>query len=144
MARMEVDGADALIEDLSQLAQMPCEVTDDILNAMADVIVPAQRKEIERRWSGPHSMGISAKAIKKTGTKKELDGSSISVFPQGTRKRGKKRIRNGEIAFINEYGAPGRGIEVRPAIMAATAKNEQKAVKAGERVYHAYLDSKNL
>lgn len=144
MARMEVDGADALIEDLSQLAQMPCEVTDDILNAMADVIVPAQRKEIERRWSGPHSMGISAKAIKKTGTKKELDGSSISVSPQGTRKRGKKRIRNAEIAFINEYGAPGRGIAARPAIGLSIEKAKEEIFAAGEKAYDAYLDSKNL
>lgn len=144
MARMEVDGADALIEDLSQLAQMPYEVIDDILNAMADVVVPAQRKEIERRWSGPHSMGISAEAIKKTGTKKELDGSSISVYPQGTRKRGKKRIRNGEIAFINEYGAPGRGIEARPAISISIEKAKEEIFAAGEKAYDAYLDSKNL
>lgn len=65
-------------------------------------------------------------------------------LPPGHPEAGEKRIRNGEIAFINEYGAPGRGIEARPAIMAATAKNEQKTVDAGERVYHAYLGGKNL
>ena len=76
--------------------------------------------------------------------RRNKDGSSISVYPQGTRKRGKKRIRNGEIAFINEYGAPGRGIAPRPAIAAANAKAEKQAVEAGERVYHAWLDKKNL
>lgn len=144
MARMEVDGADALIEDMAELARLPYEVTGGILNAMADVVVSAQRAEIESRWNGRYSMEISAKSIKKTGVKKELDGSSISIYPQGTRKRGKKKIRNGEIAFFNEYGVPGRGIAARPAISTATAKIEDKAVEAGEKVYNAYLDSKNL
>ena len=144
MARFEVDGADALISDMDELARLPNEVIKDILNAEADVILPAQRDEIEKQWRGPYSLGISAKSIKKTGVKKELDGSSISIYPQGARERGKKKIRNGEIAFINEYGAPRRGIAARPAIKTATAKKEQEAVEAGERAYHAYLNSKNL
>ena len=49
-----------------------------------------------------------------------------------------------EVAFINEYGAPKRGIAPRPAIAAANAKAEQAAADAGERVFNAYLDSKNL
>lgn len=144
MAYMEVDGADALLKDLEELARFPYEATGDILNAMADVIVPAQREEIQRQWSGPYSLGISAESIKKTGVKKELDGSSISIYPQGTRKRGKKRVRNGEIAFLNEYGVPGREIAARPAIKTATAKAEEAAVEAGEKVFDAYLDCKNL
>lgn len=144
MARMEVDGADALIEDMAELARLPNEVVEGVLGSMADVILPAQQEEIQRQWNGPYSMGISAQSIKKTGFKKELDGTSVSIYPQGTRKRGKKSIRNGEIAFINEYGAPGRGIAARPAIGIATKKKEQEAVEAGEKVYHAYLDSKNL
>lgn len=144
MAYMEVDGADALLKDLEELARFPYETTGDILNAMADVIVPAQREEIQRQWNGPYSLGISAESIKKTGVKKELDGSSISIYPQGTRKRGKKRVRNGEIAFLNEFGVPGRGIAARPAIKTATAKAEETAVEAGAKVFDAYLDSKNL
>lgn len=144
MARMEVDGVDALIKDMDELARLPYEVTGDILNAMADVIVPAQRSEIESRWNGPYSMGISAESIKKTGVKKELDGSSIGVYSQGTRTRNGKTVRNGEIAFLNEYGAPGRGIAARPAISTANAKSEEQTVEAGEKAYNAYLDSKNL
>lgn len=37
-----------------------------------------------------------------------------------------------------------RGIAPRPAIAAANTKAEQQAVEAGERVFNAYLDSKNL
>lgn len=144
MAGMTVDGLDGLIDDLAALASLPDSVIDDVLNAEADVIVPAQQAEIQRSWTGPHSLGISAKSVKKGKVKKGKDGRSISIYPQGSRKRGKTSTRNAEIAFINEYGAPQRGIAARPAIGTANAKAEQAAVEAGERVYHAYLDSKNL
>lgn len=144
MARLEVNGMDALLADYTELLQLPSEVVEGILNAEADVIVPAQRAEIQRRWKGPYSEGISAKSIKKTAVQIKKDGHCIYIYPQGERKRGRKKVRNGEIAFINEYGVPGRGIAPRPAIAAANAKAEKQAVEAGEKVYHTYLDSKKL
>lgn len=144
MGGISVSGLDGLMDDLAELARLPDGVVDDILNAEADVIADAQQSEIQRQWRGPYSLGISARAIKKGKVKKNRDGRSLSIYPQGTRKRGGKSTRNAEIAFINEYGAPGRGIAARPAIGTATAKNEQAAVEAGERAYHAYLDSKKL
>lgn len=144
MANITVAGLDGLIDDFAALASLPDRVAEDMLNAEADVIVPAQRAEIESRWRGPYSEGISAKSVKKGPVKQGRDGRSISIYPQGSRKRRGKSIRNAEIAFINEYGAPRRGIAARPAISTANAKSEDKAVEAGEKVYHAYLDSKNL
>lgn len=144
MAQLEVNGLDGLLEGLEALAGLPDSVGEDILNAEADVIVPAQRDEIERRWKGPYSLGISAQSVKKGEVKRTRVGHSIYIYPQGERKRGGKSVRNAEIAFINEYGAPGRGIAARPAIAAANAKAEEAAVEAGERVFNAYLDSKNL
>lgn len=144
MAQLEVDGLNGLLEDLEALAGLPDSVADGILEAEADVIVQAQREEIGRQWKGPYSEGISAGAVKKGKVKEGQAGRSITVSPQGSRKRGGKSVRNAEIAFINEYGAPGRGIAARPAIAAANAKAEEAAVEAGERVFNAYLDSKNL
>ncbi len=144
MAQLEVDGLNGLLEDLEALAGLPDSVADGILEAEADVIVQAQREEIGRQWKGPYSEGISAGAVKKGKVKEGRAGRSITVSPQGSRKRGGKSVRNAEIAFINEYGAPGRGIAARPAIAAANAKAEEAAVEAGERVFNAYLDSKNL
>lgn len=141
---MTVNGLDGLIDDLADLARLPDSVVDGILDAEADIILSAQREGIEKHWRGPHSAGISAKSIKKGKIKKDKDGRSISVYPQGTRKRGGRIIRNAEIAFINEYGAPKKRIAARPAIDTANKKNEREAVDAGERVYHSYLDSKNL
>ncbi len=144
MAGMTVDGLDGLMDDLEALAALPDQVAEDMLNAGADVLVPAQRAEIESRWRGPWSEGISAKSVKKGKVKKGRSGHSISVYPQGTRKRGDKQVRNAEIAFINEYGAPGQGIAARPAINTANKKKEKEVVEAEEKVYHAYLDSKDL
>lgn len=144
MAHMSVTGLDGLMDDLSELARLPDGVVDGILEAEADVILPAQQAEIQRQWKGLYSLGISAKSVKKGKVKVDRDGRSISIYLQGSRKRGGKSVRNAEIAFINEYGAPGRGIEARPAIGTANAKKEKEAVDAGERVYPAYLDSKNL
>lgn len=144
MAQLEVDGLNGLLEDLEALAGLPDSVADGILEAEADVIVQAQREEIGRQWKGPYSEGISAGAVKKGKVKEGQAGRSITVSPQGSRKRGGKSVRNAEIAFINEYGAPGRGIAARPAIAAANAKAEEAAVQAGERIFNAYLDSKNL
>lgn len=145
MAFMSITGVDALLDDLRSLADLPDSVVDGILNAEADVVVQAQREEIQRQWKGPYSMGISAQSIKKDNkVKRDGSGSYINVYPQGTRKRGKERIRNAEIAFINEYGAPKRGIAARPAIKSVVINKGDEAVEAGEKVYHAYLDSKNL
>lgn len=139
-----MNGLDALADDFAALARLPDKVVEDILDAEAEVITAAQREEIEKQWRGPHSLGISAKSIKKGKVKKDKDGRSVTVYPQGTRKRRGRSTRNAEIAFINEYGAPGRHIAARPAIDAANKKKESEAVDAGERVYNAYLDSKNL
>ena len=144
MGRLTVNGIDALSDDFAALARLPDSVIDGILNAEADVIVPAQRAEIEKQWNGAKvpPTGISAKSIQKGKVKKDRDGRSLSVYPKGTRKRGGQTTRNAEIAFINEYGK--RGQPARPAIDAANKKKEEEAVAAGERVYNQFLDSRNL
>ncbi|MDE6880185.1 MAG: hypothetical protein K2P20_02380 [Oscillospiraceae bacterium] len=144
MGSLKTDGIDSLSLDLSELAYLPDRVVADMLQAEADVILSAQRSEIESRWKGPYSLGISAKSIRKGSVKKGKDGYSISIYPQGSRKRGKKTVRNAEIAFINEYGAPKRNIRARPALKSAIARKEDEAAAAGKKVYQAYLDSKNL
>lgn len=110
MGRLTVNGLDALSDDFAALARLPDSVVDGILNAEADVIVPAQRAEIEKQWNGPKnfSTGMSAKSIKKGKVKKDRDGRSIFVYPKGTRKRKGRTTRNAEIAFINEYGKRGQ------------------------------------
>ena len=45
MGTMSVSGLDDLIGDLDELARLPDSVTDQMLNAEADVIEAAQRSE---------------------------------------------------------------------------------------------------
>lgn len=144
MGRLTVNGLDALSDDFAALARLPDSVIDGILDAEADVILPAQRAEIEKQWNGPKNLstGMSAKSIKKGKVKKDRDGRSLSIYPKGTRKRGGQTTRNAEIAFINEYGK--RGQPARPAISTANMKKEKEATDAGERVYNQFLDSRNL
>ena len=144
MGRLTVNGLDALSDDFAALARLPDSVIEGILEAEADVILPAQRAEIEKQWNGPKnfSTGMSAKSIKKGKVKKDRDGRSLSIYPKGTRKRGGRTTRNAEIAFINEYGK--RGQPARPAISTANMKKEKEATDAGERVYNQFLDSRNL
>lgn len=139
MGRLTVNGMDTLIDSLADLAKIPDSVIEDILNAEADVIVAEQKKTAQAM--GVYDTGVTAGSIKKTAVKKSGLDRSISVYPQGTNKRGD---RNAEVAFINEYGAPGRKIAARPFIRTANEQAEEKMVEAGEKAYYAYLDSKNL
>ena len=139
MPRLEFSGIDELSLALEALAAIPDSVTDGILNAEADVIAAAQQRTMARMLKGPYSTGDTARSIKKGKIKKGTQEKSISVSPQGRNRRGE---RHAAVAFINEYGK--RGQPARPAIRTANAEAESAAVEAGEKVYHAYLDSKNL
>lgn len=50
MGRITVNGLDALMDDLSDLAKLPDSVIDDVLNAEADVIVEAQKRSAQK-WA---------------------------------------------------------------------------------------------
>ena len=101
MGTMSVSGLDDLIGDLDELARLPDSVTDQMLNAEADVIEAAQRSEASRMWKGPYYTGTTAASIKKGKIKRTGLDKSITVAPQGHNKRG---TRNAEVAFVNEFG----------------------------------------
>lgn len=139
MARFEISGLNELSDDLTALSMLPDSVTDGILNAEADVIVKAQQKTMSEMLRGPYSTGDTARSIKKGKVHKKSGSKYITVAPHGRNRRGE---RNAAVAFINEYGK--RGQPPRPAISTANAKAEAEAIAAGEKVYHDYLNSKNL
>lgn len=137
MGKITVNGMDALIDDLADLAKLPDSVIEDILDAEADVIERAQRRTA--RKMGVYDTGMTADSIKKGKIKKTGLDHSITVAPRGKNKRGQ---RNAEVAFVNEYGK--RGQPARPFIATANKEAEKETVEAGEKVYYAYLDKKNL
>lgn len=139
MAKLEVNGFDALMGDFMALATLPDSVTDGILEAEADVVVEAQKKTMAEMWKGPYSTGDTARAVRKTKVRKGSGGKYISIYPQGRNRKGE---RHAAVAFINEYGK--RGQPGRPAIQTANVKAADTAVAAGEKVYNNFLDSKKL
>lgn len=140
MARFEVDGLDALTDDLAELAKLPDSVVDGMLNAEADVLVAEQRKTAEQMLRGRgYETGTTARSIKKGKIKKSGNDRTLYITPTGTNARG---TRNAEVAFINEYGKKGQ--PARPFIRTANERAGDRAVEAGEKVLNAYLDSKNL
>ncbi len=138
MARLEVNGLDALIDDLEALAQLPDSVTAGILEAQADVIQPEQQRAAQEMLVGPYATGATGRAIKRTKVKKTSTGKSLSIYPQG--QRGGKAAA--EVAFLNEYGK--RGQPARPFIRTANERAGDRAAQAGEKVYNDFLDRQGL
>ncbi len=144
MAGFVTQGLDSLILDLQAVASMPEEVQDDILNAEADVVVPAQRRKVREMgiYDGSSPVHV-ANAIKKSKPKNDRHGHRvIYITPKGSRKRGNTTTRNAEILFVNEFGK--RGQAARPAVATANAESAAETTAAGLKVWSDYLTKNNL
>ena len=142
MANISFHGLDELMLDMQAVAELPDEVIDEMLNAQADVVVAAQRAEAEAMGVHAPGSGLVIKSIKKGKVKVKKGVRVIHITPTGTRKRGKKRVRNAEIAFVNEYGKKNQ--KARPFIRTANEKSAEATTQAGMAVYDRFLKSKNL
>lgn len=143
MAKVEFKGIDELMLSLQEVAALPDEIIDAMLDARADVVVAAQRESAQRMLAGPHATGATARSIKK-GKPKLRDGQRVLyVTPTGSRKRGRaKAVRNAEIAYENEYGK--KGVPARNFIRTANETCADAATAAEFEVYSRYLESKGL
>lgn len=140
MAQFHFSGLDELMLDLEDVANLPEDVHDEMLNAMADVTVDAQKRA--GRALGVEETGLTLRSIKKGKIKVQSGQRVVYITPTGTRLRGTKRIRNAEIAFVNEYGK--RGQKARPFIRTGNEQSAEEATRAAAEVYDRYLKTKNL
>lgn len=140
MASLTYSGYDELILSMQEVANLPDEVLDEMLNAQADIVVDAQRKQAEAM--GVVDTGLTLRSIKKGKVKMKKGVRSIFITPSGTRKRGKKRVRNAEIAFVNEFGKKKQ--KARPFIRTANEMSAQATTQAAADVLDRYYTSKNL
>lgn len=140
MATIDIGDLEALCMDMKELANIPISVIDEMLNAEADIIIEAQKKSAVSM--GVQDTGLSISSIGKGKPSTTIDGRVISVYPRGTRTRNGITTRNGEIAFINEFGK--RGQPARPFIATANEQNADKAIDAAEQVYNNYLKTKGF
>ncbi len=134
MAKLEVNGFEAMELTLDEMASLPDPVLDEMLGAEAEIVASAQKAK--GLAYGVHRTGMTLGSIKAGNPKRTRDGKSISMYPQGTNKDGN---RNAEVAFVNEYGK--RGQAARPFIRDANERAADTAVSAAEKVYDEWLSS---
>lgn len=165
MANLKLDGFDHLSESLTALENLPDEVAEAMLDAEADVVLEAQRREAAKlgMYAGDtthnnfretsatntlpgqtrsYSTGELARSLKKGKTKQKNGTRAKHIYFSGKRKRGKTTTTNSEIAFLNEYGS--RTINARNFVRTANEKAADEAVEAAEAVYDTFLKSQNL
>lgn len=140
MANISVIGLDSLMEDIEAAAELPDSVAEDMLDAEAGIVEEAQ--VYTGMKMGVYRTGVTLSSITHGEMKTEKDGGRIKyVGPQGVNENGD---RNAEVAFINEFGAPNRGIVARPFIRTANEVAAGEAVAAAMEVYDDYLKKQNL
>ena len=163
MARLETNGLDEAFFTLEELANIPEDVIHDMLDAEAEVVIEAQKKELDKLGLvDTAKMRDSIKADKKMRKKGLV--RYINVYPHGvhhryrarmvtkTYKRSKsgrtytygggiKKSNNAEVAFIHEYGAPSRNIPAKQWMRKANEKAAGDASEAAARVLHKWQDS---
>lgn len=137
MARMTTDGLARFAIDMEGISEIPDAVMDEMLQAQADVIEPAQKEK--GLAYGVHRTGVTLKSIKRGTPKRIKDGKAIYITPMGTNEDGN---RNAEVAFVNEFGKHGQ--PPRPFIRDANEEKADEAVDAAARKHGEWLASKNL
>lgn len=131
------------MHSLEEIAEIPNEVLEDMLKAEAEVVVSAQKKKLAQLGL-KHSTGQLERSIS-AGQKMKRDQVGIPalyIYPRGKRDRG--TASNGEVGFILEYGAPGRGIRPLPWMRTANQESEKAAREAARNAYEKWLKNRGF
>lgn len=139
MASFEFSGFDDLSAALNRIGQPPDEVKAEALTAMAQVAagkIKDRGEALDVR--DPESDVHILDTIKTNKPKLTKDGGSVTITFSGSRSRGGKRVRNAEIAFVNEYGT--RKQRARPFIGQAMTQNEQAIVEPGAEILGDWIE----
>ena len=140
MPEISFSGLDSLELSMKEIAEIPDNVKDEMLQAQAAVVVPVMRARAQAY--GLKDTGLMIDSIKPGKPKKTKTGRALYVTPQGKRRRGQKDTRNTEIAFIGEYGT--KKVRARPFMREAVEATAEQAEQAALQVYDRWLKSKNL
>lgn len=137
-----VSGLKELEAAFSRVGYVPDDVKVDVVTAMANVALEAQKKSI-RAYGIYDAENTGDHAVDKISlSKAKVTESGVEIFVtfNGTRKdkSHKKRTRNAEIIFVNEYGK--RGVPARPAVRLANETCRDKAIEAGQEVLEEWLE----
>lgn len=140
MATLDVYGFDDLDSVFRDIADIPWEVTKDALQQMGAVMVEKVKREGESMGiRDPESDVHVLDKIALAKAKKTEGGGIQAVTFKGTRRRGRTRVRNAEIAFINEFGK--RGQPARPFMDQAMKQHEREIWEPGEERIGDWLEN---
>ena len=132
MASFNVSGMPGLERFFDDLMLGSDEMIDEMLGAMADVVVEAQKRTASTMLQGPFYKGGVAGAVAKGRIKKSRDGRVLPIEFVGTQ-HGEELAR---IAYINEFGKTNQ--PARPFIATANAQCEGEAVEKAAFVFEKY------
>ena len=168
MAKFNAQGIEGLELSMKEFEEIPDDVVEEMLKAGGAVVAAAQRKKI--RSLGLVKTGKlleSIQAVSKAGGAKNGWRRHVLVYPagkHGSRKRrtvtkayknsksGRtytyggdvKTVTSGEVGFIQEFGAPRKGIKAKQWMRLANEESADAMVQAEFEVYDRYLTSKDL
>lgn len=139
MAKLEISGFDDLNAALERIGTIPQPVTVKALDAMAAVAAKKIKASGESMGvRDPESSVHVLDVIKPTKAKTTVDGGYEDITFSGTRMRSGKRVRNAEIAFVNEYGT--RHQLARPFIGQAMTQNEAAIAAPGAEIIGDWIE----
>ena len=140
MASLEFYGFEDLEDALRKITDIPDGVIFSALDGMAEIAEEKIKRQGETMGvRDPESdVHILDKIYSKKPKRTDFGGYKLISF-RGTRLRGKKRTRNAEIAFVNEYGKTNQ--PARPFIGTALAQNEQQITDPAEKIIGDWIET---
>lgn len=141
MAEFKAIGLDELSLSLQEIAEIPEDIQDEMLQAQGDIVAQAQRESAQRY--GIQRTGTLIRSIKPDRVKRDKHGNRVLyVTPVGSRVRGGKKTTNAEIAFLNEYGT--RRQRARPFMRDANERSAEEATQVAADIYYRWQESRGL
>lgn len=156
MSKFDVnDGPDRLIQDIQKLGELSTDDHWEILTPAADLLVKkfAQKvKQVFTQYTGKLAEAIQG--FRKSGGG---DGHYILVYPHGPHHKYKSRTKKtkkgaaasktaaaNEVAFVLEYGSPGRNIKATHWMENALEESSAEISDALQQGFDDYCDKRGI
>ena len=143
MADVVLTGFDELQDAFKAISAVPFSVTRRALDGMAEVAeekIRATGESMGVRDPDPDAQEHILDRISHSKPKQTEDGGKAFITFLGSRLRGNTVTRNAAIAYINEYGAPRRGISARPFISTGMTKNDKEISAPAEEIIGGWIE----
>ena len=168
MAAFNAEGIEGLGLSFEQFAEIPDDVVDEMLEAGGKVTVEAHKQSIQALGIvDTGALRDSIVAHKKVGQRHGTRQRYVVVYPSGKHGKRNRRavtkkykrskhgrtytvggdtvdVRNSEVGFIHEFGAPHKGIPAKGWMQKANLAAADDVAAAEMAVYHNWMDDIDL